>query len=286
MKTKTPQSIKEFDIDLSVMDPDSEYYRSIPDFADYSRRWSSAHSKLYTLEMAVAELLPGQDFPGTGRQYYEQVIDALQRKIGHKISVIGEGMNTNVYFTNPSGKIPVSESLYFSYFFIFKLSKLEPAQIDHFLSYHLVTSFENNLDEFSKFLTISIEGYKKKCHLAEGYCNICTRWIEQSKMSSPQYEIEEKVHHKNFTFKRQLLAMYYIFADLEVSEEVSSIKKARFLQFLLRRDYDETRKRIDKPLENYPSDQARNDDLKFIRGYFIELKMVKIVEMIDEELKL
>ena len=100
-------------------------------------------------------------------------------------------------------------------------------------------------------------------------------------------EIESQpVNEKNkeFTTARQVLALHFIFEQLQIrSTEIDRSLKAKFVEFLTSKNY----KNIYDALENPFITKDKNfrfDDLKYIRDYFESLGLSEIVKGINNQL--
>ncbi len=100
-----------------------------------------------------------------------------------------------------------------------------------------------------------------------------------------QEEIEgPSVVKKDSTTARQVLALHYIFEQLELNNsEVDRTIKADFAEFLTGRNNKNLYDAFQNPFVT-KSKQFRHDDLHYIRTYFEKLGLSKIVKEINEQL--
>jgi hypothetical protein len=273
----------EFSINLKAINAQA-FVISDPVFFEYLKKWILSQNFQYSYERAVKDFLSDKVIEGGGRQYQEKIAEELQKRYPGQFAFIGEGEEEIIIWYNTPYEIPVTEVRFFGYFFFFKLSKIEPSAINNFLNYHYSESFFNDIDDFKDFLNPGIDGYGQEVHLTDGRRKIVKRWIK--KQTQSDLSIKETHNPKNeFTVHRQILAMYYIFDTLKIpySPKVYNTVKGRFLEFLLRRDKDQVRKMIGNPL-NIEPERRLKDDLRYIRQFFVDLKLGEIVDKIDGDL--
>ena len=83
-----------------------------------------------------------------------------------------------------------AESSFYDYFFAVKLSHLDIFQIDDFLAYHLQKSFNNDLEQYHKFLLLALRKHKKRFRPEQ--LETIDEWIETSKPAQQLAGGEEK----------------------------------------------------------------------------------------------
>ena len=100
-----------------------------------------------------------------------------------------------------------------------------------------------------------------------------------------QSEVETpSVAKKEFTTARQVLALHYIFEQLELnSSEVDRTNKADFAEFLTGKNSKNLYDAFQNPFIT-KGKQFRHDDLQYIRTFFEKLGLSKIVKQINEQL--
>lgn len=91
----------------------------------------------------------------------------------------------------------------------------------------------------------------------------------------------ENEKNKEFTTTRQVLAIHYLLKYCQV-KNVDNTEKARFIQFLTGKSYDNIYKKVQSPLNG--SDKHIAEDLKYIRTYFERLGLKEIVKMVSNEI--
>ena len=108
-------------------------------------------------------------------------------------------------------------------------------------------------------------------------------FLEVEKTSSPLKDLIEDAREKNreYTTTRQVLAVHYLLKYCQV-KNIDMTEKARFIQFLTGKNYDNIYKRVQSPLNG--NDRHISEDLKYVRGYFERLGMKEVVKMISNEL--
>lgn len=74
-------------------------------------------------------------------------------------------------------KEDIDERKYFIYFFAWAVATIEIEQIDDFLKYHLTNSFENNWDDFGRFLEILLMKHEGSL-LSNNQVKLVKKWLE------------------------------------------------------------------------------------------------------------
>jgi len=92
----------------------------------------------------------------------------------------------------------------------------------------------------------------------------------------------EHVRNPEHTTPRQVLAMYYIFEQLQV-RGIDQTEKARFIEFLTGKNYKNIYDSIRRPLAT-STGNLRREDLQYIRPLFENLGLTEIVKSINNEL--
>lgn len=96
------------------------------------------------------------------------------------------------------------------------------------------------------------------------------------------FEPENNPPNPDFTTARQVLAVLYLLEYCQV-KEVDKTQKARFIEFLTGKNYDNIYKAVRSPLASKVGN-FRREDLQFIRPFFENLGLVEIVKMINNQL--
>jgi len=187
-------------------------------------------------------------------------------------------------------KIPITNSnQFFLTIFYLHLLTMEVNAIQRFLSEQFEANFSSDFAKFSVFLKKGIDDFFDKSFLdiEEKTKNYDPRIREISvwmySHEKKETDINTSKVYDTFTQARQVLAIHYIMEELKVEDDVPNTKKGEFLQFLLRRDYDELRKAIAKPF-GVKSSVKQKDDLRFIKQYFENLGLGNIVRKINNDL--
>lgn len=92
------------------------------------------------------------------------------------------------------------------------------------------------------------------------------------------------VAQKEFTMARQVLALHYIFEELEINNsEIDRTIKAGFAEFLTGKNNKNLYDALQNPFTTKQK-QFRYDDLQYLRTRFEKLGLNKIVKKINEQL--
>jgi hypothetical protein len=154
----------------------------------------------------------------------------------------------------------------------------------------LSLSIEKNITRFSDPNNLSDEEiirlfaqYKAYRLFSDFLMEEAKPFLEEEKPSSPLKALLEDAGEKNkeYTTSRQVLAVHYLLKYCQV-KNIDMTEKARFIQFLTGKNYDNIYKRVQSPLNG--NDRHMSEDLKFVRGYFERLGMKEIAKMISNEL--
>lgn len=97
--------------------------------------------------------------------------------------------------------------------------------------------------------------------------------------------LNEDVSTKEFSTAFQVLAMHYIFEELQVSNDKKSRNisaKTRLIKMLTGKNEDKIKSIIDSPLD-YKDLKGQKEDLKKLTKYFEDLKLDSIVEKINKD---
>jgi hypothetical protein len=141
----------------------------------------------------------------------------------------------------------------------------------------------SNLDDFSDVELVRLfaqqKGYENFLEFLTEQAQPYLHHITSTELTNFPAEAPEK--NKEFTTSRQVLAVHYLLKYCQV-KNIDNTEKARFIQFLTGKNYDNIYKRVQSPLNG--NDRYINEDLKYVRGYFDRLGMKEIVKMISNEL--
>jgi hypothetical protein len=118
--------------------------------------------------------------------------------------------------------------------------------------------------------------------------------LKNHKLFEPFFEKAPVVHSqieapsvakKEFTTARQVLALHYIFEQLEINNiEIDRTSKADFAEFLTAKNNKNLYDAFQNPFATKQK-QFRFEDLQFIRTYFEKLGLGKIVKQINDQLE-
>lgn len=89
---------------------------------------------------------------------------------------------------------------------------------------------------------------------------------------------------KGFTNAFQVLAMHYIFEELEVPMSRTVEAKMRFIKMLTGKNADKIKEIINSPLD-YKEPKGQKEDLTALIKYFEDLKLPKVVEKINKDFR-
>jgi hypothetical protein len=106
--------------------------------------------------------------------------------------------------------------------------------------------------------------------------------IEKTQTDS---EVEPERKNKEFTTARQVLALHFIFEQLQVrSHEIDRTVKAKFVEFLTGKNYKNIYDALENPFISKDK-KFRFEDLQFIRKYFEDIGLNEIVKAINNQLE-
>lgn len=109
--------------------------------------------------------------------------------------------------------------------------------------------------------------------------------------SDPSINLQkvEPTKNKDFTTKRQVLAMYYLFNEIGcTTATVDRTVQARFIEFMTGKNYDSIYKTLSDPfkaLSNTKNIDAIKD-MEYIKNQFINLELKGIAERIERDKKI
>lgn len=98
------------------------------------------------------------------------------------------------------------------------------------------------------------------------------------------------LQNREHTRHRKVLAMYYIFRHLNLSQTGLYTEKAKFIEFLIGRNYKNIYDSIRNPLltpkeKKGKKSKYRIEDLEYVRPFFEELGLTEIIKMIEDDIK-
>ena len=98
---------------------------------------------------------------------------------------------------------------------------------------------------------------------------------------------EKSDNTKDFTTRRQVLAMYYLLNELDKStHQIDRTVKARFIEFLTGKNYDSIYKTLSNLLKGLDSNNPQNaiKDMEYIKSHFENLGLKTIVQKITNDM--
>ena len=102
-------------------------------------------------------------------------------------------------------------------------------------------------------------------------------------------EPETPTKNKEFTTKRQVLAIYYMWNELDKNiNSIDRTVRARFIQFLTGKNKSNIYKALAEPhkgLENDKNNKSAIKDLEFVKQYFESMGLKSIVEKISNDMQ-
>lgn len=102
-------------------------------------------------------------------------------------------------------------------------------------------------------------------------------------------EPETPTKNKEFTTKRQVLAIYYMWNELDKNiNSIDRTVRARFIQFLTGKNESNIYKALAEPykgLENDKNNKSAIKDLEFVKQYFESIGLKSIVEKISNDMQ-
>lgn len=100
---------------------------------------------------------------------------------------------------------------------------------------------------------------------------------------------EKSSKNKDFTTKRQVLAMYYLLNEFDgKTKQIDRTVKARFVEFLTGKNYDSIYRALQDPfkaLENTKNASAKHD-IKYVVNQFNELGLTEISKKINADMSI
>lgn len=110
----------------------------------------------------------------------------------------------------------------------------------------------------------------------------------RSSTSGPDDELKgagEKSINKEFTLRRQILVMHYLDKAFNISNGSDRTHYAHLIELLTGKNYKNI---YDYVREPFPAKTSARlvDDLKYIRGYFVKLRLDQITALIDKDIQL
>jgi len=112
---------------------------------------------------------------------------------------------------------------------------------------------------------------------------------EDSKNEKAEFESESQTQSKDFTTKRQVLAMYYLLNELDKNtNSIDRTVKARFIHFLTGKNESNIYKTLADPLkglENKTNKKSIFKDLEFIKEHFDNLGLHSISQKITNDMQ-
>lgn len=109
------------------------------------------------------------------------------------------------------------------------------------------------------------------------------------KTQSDSISIEEPAKNKEFTTKRQVLAMYYLLNEFDSkTRQIDRTVKARFIEFLTGKNYDSIYKTLSDPLKglDYTKNASTKDDVEYVCNQFNKLGLNEISKKIKDDMKI
>ncbi len=164
----------------------------------------------------------------------------------------------------------------FDFFFALELLFSDEMDIPDFLEFHLEFSFKNDFKVYKKFLTSLFVKYAfilNNGKIDQQYSN----YMKENESSSNKNQKSDVIG------ARKILALHYIFEEL-LSEPRLHKPKIRLVQMLTGLGPDRVKQLMKNPLTNKSRLTDQQEDFKFVRQYFVDLKMDKIVIKIDQDL--
>ncbi|MFN8713016.1 MAG: hypothetical protein ACK5Z2_09215 [Bacteroidota bacterium] len=98
-------------------------------------------------------------------------------------------------------------------------------------------------------------------------------------------EENEKSANKDFTLRRQILALYYLDKVYGISNQSDRTHFAHLAELLTGKNYKNIYDYIRNPFPEKTSSRLA-DDLRYIREYFVKLNSVQIITLIDKDIQL
>ena len=186
---------------------------------------------------------------------YEKSLDP--KKLSDTYTVLF--LDEDTYFLKP-------DDTHFGLMFTIQMRLSDLKEIHIFLSYHLTSTFKNNIEVYKNFLeSISVE-FKKE--IGDGLVLIVTRFCTELKPEKQQVEItKSELSNKEITLRKQVLAIKYLLDEIGMNN-VDKIAIADFIKLITGKEANQNTKNgnIYKILKNpFPtSDKALIEDLSFI----------------------
>jgi hypothetical protein len=180
------------------------------------------------------------------------------------------------------------EDTNFDLFFAYQLALINIMEIDIFLDFHLVETFENNFTSFENFILKIIQKYKEI--LQDKRSPLIEHFLKNNKTMQSTMDLPEK-NNKEFTTARQVLAIHYLLKEIDEDNyrNIDKTEIARFIQFLTGRETGAkviTNTNIYKKITSLYSknDKTLEDDLQFVRNFFEKIGLQNIANQLSTEI--
>lgn len=157
-------------------------------------------------------------------------------------------------------------------------------------SVYLSKSFKDNGEDLIKQVEVQISKLQKMLDL--NLLPDADNKVQTPNSSKLDYaEKDETIIQKNneFTTRRQVLAMYYIFELIGcTSATVDKTAQARFIHFLTGKSYTDVYKKISKPFKGLENENNKStiEDSKFLIKQFTDLRLNEIIVKIKKDMKI
>lgn len=109
-------------------------------------------------------------------------------------------------------------------------------------------------------------------------------------MEIPKADISliDNNNKKDFTTKRQVLAIYYLLEEFESTRMADRSAKARFIEFMTGKNYDSIYGALSEPHKGIDNKNNKNvlKDMEFVKGHFEKLRLNTIAQKISGDMNI
>jgi hypothetical protein len=172
---------------------------------------------------------------------------------------------------------------YFDYFFAVRLRLIDPMKIRAFLSYQSRKNFNNDINLYAVFLHDLIVKYKDLL-MDEQINVIANKFIEDAKIGNPLSQTSNEADDVVSNIAVQTMAMHYLFKILMPDQKRKDAAKAKFIQMLTNKNFDNIYKAVQSPLAS-SSGNHRLKEMEIVRKYFQDLGLNAALELISQDFK-
>lgn len=130
--------------------------------------------------------------------------------------------------------------------------------------------------------------FLQKCNKAIEVVDFQIRHAQPDHRASEGFIFDRTENTKDFTTRRQVLAMYYLLDSLDKdTHQIDRTVKARFIEFLTGKNYDSIYKSLANPHKGLDNNNNQNalKDMEYVKSHFEKLGLQAIVDKITNDMK-